>query len=65
MNFELTAQQVKKALEFERNHQCTLENHGTMGESFTYEFTPCGLGMLQSAKCACGERVNLTDFSDW
>jgi hypothetical protein len=38
---------------------------GAIGGRLTYSFTPTGLGLITSVECACGEKLNLTDFDMW
>ena len=62
--FELSYDESKKAREWIENHklECSL-SEGTIGDRFSYSFTPTGIGVLSSVKCACGESFIITDMS--
>ena len=36
-----------------------------IGGRLTYSFTPTGLGTITVVKCACGEKLDLTDSDHW
>lgn len=38
---------------------------GAIGGRFTYSFTPTSLGQITCVKCACGAKINATNFEDW
>ena len=38
---------------------------GCIGGRLSYEFTPTGLGIVTTAKCACGYELDLTDYDLW
>ena len=38
---------------------------GAIGGRITIEFTETGLGTCATARCICGEKIDLTDVSDW
>ena len=61
--FELTYEESKKARDWIKKHkmECNLRA-GTIGDRFSYSFTPTGLGVLSSVHCACGASENLTDY---
>jgi hypothetical protein len=70
--FELTDEQMKQAREFENNHKCSIPRDefghkilGAIGGGITYSFTPTGLGVVEVVQCACGAKLNLTNFDDW
>jgi len=65
MRFELTDGQFDQYVIWQRDHECSLKNYGAIGGAITFEFTPTGLGMSQSVKCACGASINLTNYEDW
>jgi len=66
------ATQIKK---WKKEHKCSLRTSdrgieeeiyvGAIGGAITYCFTPTGIGIIVEAKCACGEKLNVTDFEDW
>lgn len=64
--FILTAEQTQEALVFERYHECKIrQHHGAIGGAITVQFTNTGIGQVQQVVCACGEKVDLTDYDDW
>ena len=65
MKFVLTDEQKDQYIIWQRDHSCSLQNFGAIGGAITFEFTPTGLGMSQSVKCACGASLNLTNYEDW
>ncbi len=38
---------------------------GAIGGGLSYIFTPTGLGTTIVVKCACGEKINLTNYDEW
>lgn len=62
-------------LKWDSNHypKCKYYDDGTKAESpqgaiggrLTYRFTPTGIGLIIVVECACGEKINCTDFSSW
>jgi len=66
MRFELTDEQAAQIDEWRREHECPYKYHqGAIGGRITYEFTPTGLGVAASAKCACGSEINVTNYDEW
>ena len=72
IDFFLSVDQMFKADQFIKNHECTIEKDefghkkfGAIGGGVTYHFSPTGLGVIQSVSCACGKELNLTDFDCW
>ena len=68
--FELDDKQINELQEWREEHdrKCKFskpDSCGAIGGRFTYCFTPTGLGVLTSVRCACGAEVNLTDTNDW
>ena len=70
--FELTDDQYKMAIEWYKTHECTIEvdefghkNMGAIGGGMTFSFTPTGLGNIETVSCACGSKLNLTEFDKW
>jgi len=73
--FTLSDKQVAQVREWENNHHCKLrtDEHGikneiyvgAIGGSLTYCFTPNGIGTAEGVKCACGEKLDLTDYDLW
>ena len=63
-SFRLTEEQTASYLQWLRDHKCD-SSVGAIGGSVGVKFTPTGLGLLISAECICGEKINLTDSSNW
>lgn len=64
-SFHLTDEQSARIKTWERNHRCPITNEGAIGGKITYKFTPTSIGVAQGAKCACGEKINVTDYESW
>ncbi len=47
------------------DHNCSVskDKGGAIGGSLTYCFTPTTLGVVAEVKCACGKKIDLTDYS--
>lgn len=54
-----------KVDEFIETHKCTITYEGAIGGKISYIFTPTSLGIAKSVECACGQKSNVTDYSDW
>jgi hypothetical protein len=67
LSFELTKEQVEKYKKWNEEHKkvCKLNERSTIGGRLTFQFTPTGLGVIESVQCACGEKLELTDINDW
>lgn len=65
MFFSFDPEQWEKVQEWERKHDCPFPEGGTIGDRIHYKFTPTGLGMCESAHCACGSEINVTEYDKW
>lgn len=63
--FSLTQDQLHQATRWIKRHKCTIKEEGAIGGKITYCFTPTGIGMAESIKCACGQEKNLADYESW
>jgi len=71
--FKLNDAESKAAREFiaEHNHKEEFRKEGklgftALGQQFTYEITPGGLGLAVSIKCnKCGATKDITDIDSW
>lgn len=64
--FELTSEQDDKVSAWVRDHQCSEVAKRALHRSFTYCFTPTGIGDAQKVVCsACKKELDLTDVSTW
>jgi hypothetical protein len=60
------SEEAKKWMEEHKNQGCTQEKSGAAGGTYSYMFTPTGLGIVEEVKCnLCNEQFTLTDFSGW
>lgn len=62
--FTLTMAQQKQAGVWLRRHQHP-DAQGAIGGGITWSFTPTSLGTVEVLSCACGEKLDLTDFANW
>lgn len=71
--FELTEEETKRAKDFinEHDHSEEFKKEGkfaftAMGQQFSYEIIPGGLGNVVIIKCNhCGEERDITDYENW
>ncbi len=63
--FNLDVGQHTEILQWTSDHDCTLESHGAIGGAITYTFTPCNIGLIVKATCACGAVKDVSDYDDW
>lgn len=73
--FNLTTEQKNEIEAWRKSHKCKLRTSehgiedeiyvGAIGGAITYCFTPTGLGDCVEAVCACGEKINVTDYEGW
>ena len=40
-------------------------NTGAIGGAYTYEFTSTTIGQVTCVRCACGERLDVSDYDNW
>lgn len=38
---------------------------GAIGGRLTFSFTPTSVGLIIRVECACGEKIDCTDYSCW
>ena len=75
MIFTTSKTQDTKITSWKKEHECNfrssvygIENEiyvGAIGGALEYCFTPTGIGITCIIKCACGEKLDLTDYEDW
>ena len=66
--FDLDEEDSKKFTEWDGKHKKGCDcyhNPGAIGGRLTFSFTPTGLGCITVIKCACGEKLDLTDYDSW
>ena len=49
----------------DHNKVCPQKEVGAIGGKFTWSFTPTGIGCILVLTCACGEKLDLTDYESW
>jgi len=73
-NYFLMPDDVERFQEWDNEHSKTCkfapteENPfagGAIGGRLTFSFTPTSIGTFANVTCACGEKIELTDCSDW
>lgn len=71
--FEITEEEMARFKEWVKEHDktCSLpvkddgSRCGTIGDRFSFSFSPTSLGTIVGAKCGCGEKVLLSDFDQF
>ncbi|GMQ95321.1 MAG: hypothetical protein BMS9Abin13_434 [Patescibacteria group bacterium] len=69
-NFSFGEKEKNKLSDWLKEHNKTcsfadIGNQGAIGGRISYIFTPTGIGCVVEVKCACGEKVDITDYGDW
>ena len=65
LSFKLTEEQKIKLDEW-KSQQVEKDKVGTIGDRYTYSFTPTSLGLIAFVKDnVTNSEINLTDFSNW
>lgn len=65
VRFEITKRQYNQIVKWVYEHDCSITNDTAIGGKISYQFTPNSLGMTVKAICACGEELNVTDYTGW
>ena len=70
MKFEFDETELRKYKKWKEEHDKTCPckdpmKQGAIGGRLTYQFTPSGVGVATVVKCACGEKIDLTDYESW
>lgn len=73
--FTISPGERKQIAEWLAEHNKTCKYHddgtqasnpcGAIGGRLTYSFTPTGLGLITEVACACGDKIDVTEFEDW
>jgi cytochrome c biogenesis protein CcdA len=64
MKFQLTENQSKLALEWMEEKRT--EKQGAIGGQFTYQFTPCSIGVFVSiVDCVTKEELDLSEYDNF
>lgn len=66
MTFTIPEEVIPILNEWLENHECKFRNTlTTIGEKYTYSFTPTGVGTFIKVKCACGKSIDLSEYIDY
>jgi len=67
VNFEINETSWKQYIIWSKEHDktCPYVKTGSAGGRISFVFTPNGLGIEISVKCACGKFIDITDTSEW
>jgi len=70
IGFKLTDEELKKFGEWRDEHEktCKLvlpENQTAIGGRLTFSFTPTSLANVVKIECACGVKIDITDYESW
>jgi hypothetical protein len=68
MTFKLYGKELETYRQWYKLHKCEFTKPGStgaIGGRLTYSFTPTSLGSAVTIKCACGEKINVTDYENW
>jgi len=64
MKFQLTENQSKLASEWMKEKR--VDNQGAIGGQFTYQFTPCSIGVFVSiVDCVTKEELDLSEYDNF
>jgi len=65
--FEIPDKEADKSEVWRIKHKkvCEITDVGAIGGRWTWSFTQTGLGCIMILKCACGEKIDLTDYENW
>lgn len=62
VSFTLDEDQVRTANAWAARHSCSRKGmYGTVGDKFSYQFVPTGIGTFVSIHCSCGKSKDLTN----
>lgn len=66
IEFKLNEKEEAASKEFQEKHRHPDVNKGAIGGHIHYIFTPTGIGDACCIECGiCGEKQNITDYSNW
>ena len=67
MIFKLSIDDINELKNWLEDHKeaCHVYGKTAIGGALTYSFTPTGLGTVTTIKCACGEKLDLSNVEDW
>jgi len=70
--FEMNEVEAEAAMRWTSEHECTIPRWQFWRDanyykypSFTYSFTPTGVGDAVTISCHCGAKKDVTDYSSW
>jgi hypothetical protein len=59
------AEAEPKLKAWQEQHLHPGERKAAIGGSWTYSYTPTGLGTIVKVSCSCGGEIDLTDYDAW
>jgi hypothetical protein len=66
MTFTLTKEQMDRFDEWRAKKNAKIRKKGGFpNNTYTYCFTPTGIGTAEVIKCSDGTEIDLTDYSNW
>lgn len=57
--FHLTDEEYSKVKHWAKSHKCKCRSKSCCGGEISIIFTPTTIGIAKSAKCVCGEKLDL------
>jgi len=63
ITFTIEPDKADRARKWMAEHPCTVRGkyQGAIGGAITFVFTDTSIGQMQTVKCACGEKLFLSD----
>lgn len=69
MTFVVNDKQMTKFKRWNTEHVAAKHSnpvkHAAIGGRLTWSFTGTSLGQITTVTCACGEKIDLTDYEEW
>lgn len=63
--FGINFTQARRITEWQEEHECSVTNEGAIGGQYTYMFTPTSMGEVLQVECACGSKIDVTEYDLW
>lgn len=64
ISFKFTPEQQAKYMDWHKE-KCVMYGRGSIGGRLTFEFAPTSLGVVVNVKCACGQKIDLSEYENW
>lgn len=65
MQFYTSNNQEEEIINWTKEHKCSVTYTGATGGGITYSFTPTGIGIITIVTCACGSKIDVTEYDGW